>query len=85
MPYTEPVWQDHCWQYGRLVVYHFNLQTTTRKLSTNHRYNFLDKKLPGTTVKVVVKKLLIDQFVFTPQLLVIFYVSKCFCTLKKVQ
>ncbi|XP_076274387.1 mpv17-like protein [Rhynchophorus ferrugineus] len=38
-------------------------------------YRFLDKKLVGTTVKIVSKKMLIDQFLFTPQLLVIFYVS----------
>ncbi|XP_048526557.1 palmitoyl-protein thioesterase 1 isoform X1 [Dendroctonus ponderosae] len=38
-------------------------------------YRYLDKKLPGATAKVVVKKMLIDQFLFTPQLLVIFYVT----------
>ncbi|XP_018563503.1 mpv17-like protein [Anoplophora glabripennis] len=38
-------------------------------------YRFLDKKFVGTTTKVIVKKLLIDQFFFTPQLLLVFYVS----------
>jgi len=40
-----------------------------------HRYKWLDKKLPGTAVKVVVRKCLIDQFLFTPNLLAVFYVS----------
>ncbi|XP_050303602.1 mpv17-like protein [Anthonomus grandis grandis] len=38
-------------------------------------YRFLDKKLPGAATKTVIKKLLIDQFIFTPPLLVIFYVT----------
>ncbi|XP_030745838.1 mpv17-like protein isoform X2 [Sitophilus oryzae] len=38
-------------------------------------YKFLDKKLPGTAVKTIVKKMLVDQFIFTPQLLVVFYIS----------
>ncbi|KAL1505592.1 hypothetical protein ABEB36_005121 [Hypothenemus hampei] len=39
-------------------------------------YQYLDKKIPGTaTTRIVIKKLLIDQFFFTPQLLAIFYIS----------
>lgn len=38
-------------------------------------YRFLDKKLPGTAVKTIVKKMMADQFVFTPQLLVLFYMT----------
>jgi len=38
-------------------------------------YRFLDSKVVGTTVKIVVKKCLIDQFLFTPNLLVLFYVT----------
>nr|CAH7712927.1 unnamed protein product [Callosobruchus chinensis]CAH7714955.1 unnamed protein product [Callosobruchus chinensis] len=38
-------------------------------------YRFLDKICPGTAPKILVKKLLVDQFFFTPQLLVLFYVT----------
>ncbi|CAH0546468.1 unnamed protein product [Brassicogethes aeneus] len=38
-------------------------------------YRFLDQKISGTTVKIVAKKMIVDQFTFTPTLLVIFFVS----------
>ncbi|XP_018895634.2 mpv17-like protein [Bemisia tabaci] len=38
-------------------------------------YKWLDKNFVGTAKKVVVKKVLIDQFCMTPPLYVIFYVS----------
>ncbi|XP_066258077.1 mpv17-like protein [Euwallacea similis] len=38
-------------------------------------YKYLDMKLPGKTMKIVAKKMFIDQFFFTPQLLVVFYVT----------
>ncbi|XP_060524158.1 mpv17-like protein [Cylas formicarius] len=38
-------------------------------------YRFLDKQLPGKTTKIVLKKMVFDQFTFTPLLLVVFYVS----------
>lgn len=40
------------------------------------RYRWLDKNYAGTSIKVVVKKLLLDQFLLMPPLLVIFYVGK---------
>lgn len=39
------------------------------------RYRWLDKKYVGTSAKIIVKKLLLDQFVITPPLLVIFFVG----------
>lgn len=36
-------------------------------------YKWLDRTFPGTTKKIIVRKLLLDQFVLTPPLLVIFY------------
>ncbi|CAH1367455.1 hypothetical protein MTP99_008696 [Tenebrio molitor] len=38
-------------------------------------YRWLDKKFVGTSAKVVVRKMLLDQFFMTPQILVIFYVA----------
>jgi Mpv17-like protein len=38
-------------------------------------YKWLDKKLPGTAVKTVVKKCLMDQFMMTPNILIMFYVG----------
>ena len=40
------------------------------------RYRWLDANFIGRAGKTVVKKLLLDQFVLTPQLLTVFYVSK---------
>ena len=39
------------------------------------RYKWLDGKFKGTGLKIVVKKCLIDQFLMTPNLLVMFYVG----------
>ncbi|KAK9887187.1 hypothetical protein WA026_020640 [Henosepilachna vigintioctopunctata] len=38
-------------------------------------YRWLDNKFVGTSIKIISRKLLIDQFFMTPQLLVIFYVA----------
>lgn len=38
-------------------------------------YGWLDGKFPCTTTPVVVKKLFLDQFVFTPFVVVVFYVG----------
>ncbi|CAH1155633.1 unnamed protein product [Phaedon cochleariae] len=38
-------------------------------------YRTLDRWFPGKTSSIIVKKLMIDQFTFTPALLAIFYVS----------
>lgn len=47
-------------------------------LSTS-RYKWLDKKYVGTATKTIAKKVLLDQFIMTPQLLVAFYISKRCC------
>ncbi|KAG7174115.1 Mpv17-like protein 2-like 2, partial [Homarus americanus] len=41
----------------------------------HHWYILLDKKLPGRTLKVVVKKLLVDQLLFSPVCLTVFFIS----------
>ncbi|XP_077285875.1 mpv17-like protein [Arctopsyche grandis] len=46
-------------------------------------YRWLDKKYVGTTAKIIVKKLLLDQFVITPPLLVIFFVGMSIMEQKK--
>ncbi|XP_034249579.1 mpv17-like protein isoform X1 [Thrips palmi] len=38
-------------------------------------YKWLDKKYAGTATKTIVKKVLLDQFLMTPQLLVAFYIT----------
>jgi len=40
------------------------------------RYKWLDRVFPGTTKIVIVKKLVLDQFVLTPYLLSVFYAGK---------
>lgn len=47
-------------------------------LRVDHRYKWLDGRYVGTASKIVVKKLLLDQFVMTPPLYVIFYVTMSF-------
>lgn len=36
-------------------------------------YKWLDRTFPGTAGRIIVRKLLLDQFILTPPLLVIFY------------
>jgi hypothetical protein len=62
---------------------HFNTFTTKTlfwKHQTNpifkFRYKWLDRKLPGTAKKTIVKKVLLDQFIPTPILLVLFFTGK---------
>ncbi|KAL3275781.1 hypothetical protein HHI36_020526 [Cryptolaemus montrouzieri] len=38
-------------------------------------YKWLDKKFAGNSVRIITKKLVLDQFFMTPQLLIIFYVA----------
>lgn len=40
-----------------------------------YRYILLDRKLPGRTLKVVIKKLLVDQLLFSPVCLTVFFLS----------
>lgn len=35
----------------------------------------MDRKLPGRTLKVVIKKLLVDQLIFSPVCITIFFIS----------
>lgn len=46
------------------------------KTEYNDRYRWLDRAYVGTTTKIVLKKLVLDQFLMTPPLLVIFYLSE---------
>lgn len=41
----------------------------------HHWYKILDKRLPGRTLKVVAKKLLVDQVMFSPICLSVFFIS----------
>ncbi|XP_043649031.1 mpv17-like protein isoform X2 [Drosophila teissieri] len=44
-----------------------------RHKSQNATYKWLDRAFPGTTKVIIVKKLVLDQFVLTPYLLTVFY------------
>jgi Mpv17-like protein len=39
-------------------------------------YKFLDKALPGTAARTIVKKVIIDQFVTAPPILTVFYTGE---------
>nr|BAN20755.1 pmp22 peroxisomal membrane protein, putative [Riptortus pedestris] len=56
----------------------FNMSVTGLTVGAvcHHWYNYLDKKLPGRTLKIVLKKCLIDQIFFSP-----FYISVFFVTI----
>ncbi|XP_022226125.2 mpv17-like protein isoform X2 [Drosophila obscura] len=36
-------------------------------------YKWLDRTFPGTTKTIIIRKLVLDQFILTPYLLIIFY------------
>ncbi|CAB0006787.1 unnamed protein product [Nesidiocoris tenuis] len=42
-------------------------------------YRWLDANFVGKSSKIIVKKLLLDQFLLTPQLLGVFYIRLVFC------
>lgn len=46
-------------------------------------YKWLDRTFPGTTKKIIIRKLLLDQFVLTPPLLVIFFTGMSVMEMKK--
>lgn len=45
-------------------------------IKTFLRYKWLDRTFPGTTKTIIVKKLVLDQFILTPYLLTVFYAGK---------
>lgn len=65
-----------CTTVGRRPTRHFEcISNAVRYPFTALRYKWLDGRYPTTTKRVIVKKVLLDQFVMTPPLYVIFYVS----------
>lgn len=46
-------------------------------------YKWLDRAFPGTTKKIILRKLLLDQFILTPPLLVIFYTGMSLMEMQK--
>ncbi|XP_052903600.1 mpv17-like protein isoform X3 [Anopheles moucheti] len=63
----------HC---SPLLANHFRTnedQGCLRVAFARRRYKWLDKTFPGTAKRIIVRKLLLDQFVLTPPLLVIFF------------
>lgn len=41
----------------------------------HHWYLFLDNKLPGRTIKLVMKKVLVDQTIASPIVIMIFFIT----------
>lgn len=56
-------------KYGCQIIVSF-----TRCLVIN-RYNLLDRRIPGHTFQVALKKLLVDQLLFSPVCLTVFFLS----------
>jgi hypothetical protein len=42
----------------------------------SNRYKWLDGKFPGTTKRIIFKKLMLDQFLMTPPLLATFFIGE---------
>ncbi|XP_049862091.1 mpv17-like protein isoform X3 [Schistocerca gregaria] len=55
----------------------------SRPSPTRYSYRWLDRRFVGTAAATVLKKMLLDQFVLTPPLLVAFYVSMSLMERKK--
>lgn len=51
----------------------YNRVNLCNEIGLLYRYKWLDKAYVGTATKIVVKKVLLDQFLMTPPLYVIFY------------
>lgn len=62
-------------QFHRAIVTHFYF----------FRYKWLDKTFVGTGTKIVVKKMLIDQFIMTPPFYVVFFVGEFNILLQVIQ
>lgn len=80
------VWYWNSWANIDVLVSFTNISFCCYfKIYVFCRYRFLDKKYVGTTAKIITKKLLIDQFFFTPQLLTVFFVSEYFISQMRVK
>lgn len=61
------------WDKKRTV--HMSITGLTVGMLCHHWYNYLDKNLPGRAVKVVLKKVLIDQIFFSPLYITVFFLT----------
>jgi len=54
-------------------TYNMSVSGATIGVICHYWYNYLDKRLPGKTLKIVVKKLTVDQLLFSPFLIAVFF------------
>jgi len=54
-------------------TYNMSVSGATIGVVCHYWYHYLDSKFPGRTLRIVLKKLLVDQLFFSPFLIVIFF------------
>ncbi|KAK4291870.1 hypothetical protein Pmani_035320 [Petrolisthes manimaculis] len=65
--------QQEAWDAAR--TRHMTCSGITVGALCHHWYNLLDRRLPGHTIQVALKKLLVDQLLFSPVCLTVFFLS----------
>ncbi|XP_045134313.1 mpv17-like protein 2 isoform X2 [Portunus trituberculatus] len=65
--------QQHSWDRAR--TRHMTCTGVTVGALCHHWYVLLDRRLPGRSLAVVLKKLLVDQLLFSPVCLTVFFLS----------
>ncbi|KAK3875225.1 hypothetical protein Pcinc_019886 [Petrolisthes cinctipes] len=65
--------QQEAWDPAR--TRHMTCSGITVGALCHHWYNLLDRRLPGRTIQVSLKKLLVDQLLFSPVCLTVFFLS----------
>lgn len=56
-------------------THHMSVSGMTVGIVCHNWYNFLDKRLPGRTLSIVLKKVLVDQLVCSPICISVFFVT----------
>lgn len=61
--------------WDRVRTHHMSVSGMTVGVICHNWYKFLDGALPGRTLKVVVKKVIVDQLVCSPVCIVVFFIT----------
>ncbi|KAJ9581662.1 hypothetical protein L9F63_023161 [Diploptera punctata] len=64
---------EDCNKWDRRRTFHMCVTGTTIGIFCHHTYKILDAVFPGRTLKTVLKKVIVDQFVTSPMCITIFF------------
>ncbi|KAK9502449.1 hypothetical protein O3M35_011228 [Rhynocoris fuscipes] len=65
----------HQKEWNSMRTQHMSISGLTVGVLCHHWYNFLDRRFPQRTLKIVIKKVLYDQIIFSPINIAVFFLT----------